>query len=186
MGDIVKTKYSDSEISKASDFQHTASTPMEMLHSIFDGAFADVFNSLVVSGLDVTQLVAVVSTCMVEDFLGNPITVTPPMVDPASRYLESDVATMLRLQVLATGVSDTTKSTIYWFPFSNSPVGDWVKVYDQIIPPSGIIDITNMTGITEVPGKPRGANGGFWGSVPFIVGGGGRMHSIITFPSGIA
>lgn len=55
-GELVKTKYTDSEISKVSDFLHTAASPIEILQSLFDGAFDDVAASFVVSGLSVSQL----------------------------------------------------------------------------------------------------------------------------------
>lgn len=55
-GELVKTKYTDSEISKVADFLHTAASPIEILQSLFDGAFDDVAASFVVSGLSVSQL----------------------------------------------------------------------------------------------------------------------------------
>lgn len=55
-GELVKTKYTDSEVSKTSDFQHTADSTVEILQSLFDGAFSDVTGSFVVSGMSVTQM----------------------------------------------------------------------------------------------------------------------------------
>lgn len=55
-GDIVKTKYTDSEISKSSDFAHTASSPFEIIDALMDGMFDDVAGSFVVSGLAVSQM----------------------------------------------------------------------------------------------------------------------------------
>ncbi len=56
MREIIKTKYSDEEISKAADFGHTADSPVEILQALFDAAFYDVVGSFVLSGLAVSQL----------------------------------------------------------------------------------------------------------------------------------
>lgn len=58
MGDVVYSKYHDSEISKAEDFNFTAGAPVDILAAILDGAFTDVVNSFVISGLSVTQMAA--------------------------------------------------------------------------------------------------------------------------------
>jgi hypothetical protein len=56
MGEIIKTKYTDSEISKVQDFDHTADSPVEILNAVLQGSFDDVVNSFVVSGMSVRQL----------------------------------------------------------------------------------------------------------------------------------
>lgn len=43
--EIVKTKYTDSEVSKTSDFQHTADSPVDILQSLFDGAFDSAYHT---------------------------------------------------------------------------------------------------------------------------------------------
>ena len=58
MGDVVYSKYHDSEISKAEDFNFTAGAPVDILAAILDGAFTDVVNSFVISGLSVAQMAA--------------------------------------------------------------------------------------------------------------------------------
>lgn len=56
MSDLVVSKYHDSEISKVDDFNFTAATVVDFMSSILDGAFEDVTNSFVISGMNVTQL----------------------------------------------------------------------------------------------------------------------------------
>lgn len=56
MLEIIKTKYTDEEISKGADFNHTASSPVEILQTIIDAAFYDVVGSFVLSGLTASQL----------------------------------------------------------------------------------------------------------------------------------
>lgn len=55
-GNLVVTKYTDSEISKTEDFQHTSHSAIEILQSLFDGAFDDVAGSFVVSGMTPSQM----------------------------------------------------------------------------------------------------------------------------------
>jgi hypothetical protein len=55
MSELTTAKFHDTGISKADDFNHAALAALNTLHSITDGAFADVVNSFVISGLGVAQ-----------------------------------------------------------------------------------------------------------------------------------
>lgn len=57
MDSIVTTKFHDSEISKSEDFNYSANSPINALHALLQGMFADVANSFVLSGCSIEPTV---------------------------------------------------------------------------------------------------------------------------------